>query len=116
MVRHSAGVPLAGGRFGMRWLTLATLAVAAAGALASSPVAANAMVLHPAAPGAVSGNGAGGAGSGTGVGTGSATNTSGGSPAQQAAITVNGLASFQAAVCNQRMQTCNVNQRLWVQW
>ncbi|WP_055478733.1 hypothetical protein [Sphaerimonospora mesophila] len=117
MVRHSAGTPLAGVRAGARRLTLATVAIAAAGALAAPQVAAHAAVARPAVPGiAPAGAGGGGNGGGTGTGTGSAVNSSGGTPIQQAAITVNGLSTFQAAVCNQRMQMCNINQQLWTQW
>jgi len=94
----------------VRWLTLATII----GALVSPQLAADAAASRPAAPSRFAEGGGGGGG--TGIGTGNATNTAGGSPAQQASITVNGVSTFQAAVCNQRMQTCNINQRLRVQW
>lgn len=117
MVRHSAEIPFAGTGTGVRWFTLATLAISAAGALVSPQVTADAAVLRPGIASLTgTGDGEGGGGSEGGTGTGSAFNTSGGSPAQQAAITVNGLSTFQAAVCNQQMQVCNINQQLWNQW
>lgn len=100
-------------------LAVTALTAAVMGALAFPHGAAEAAAstgVHRVLGTAQAGAGGGDSGTGSGTGTGSAINSSGGSPVQQAAITVNGLSTFQAAVCNQRMQTCNINQQLWTDW